>query len=106
MQTGWISAYDENGNTVNYYFDPATGKAVDGKQKIDGYNYTFTDYVLTRGDLVADSNGTRYRWAGSWLGSAGKYIRFEVDGNEYITGVYEKMEKILNGKKCSLEDKF
>ena len=87
MQTGWISAYDE-GNTVDYFFHPTTGKAVNGAQIIDGYNYTFTDYILTRGDLVTDANGTRYRWAGRWVGSEGKYIWFEVDGKEYLTGVY------------------
>lgn len=88
MTTGWISDYDKNGKIVNYYFSPIDGKAVDGKQKIDGYNYTFSDYVLTRGDLITDSKGTRYRWAGKWLGSEGKYIWFEVDGKYYITGSY------------------
>jgi len=88
MQTGWISDYDDEGNVVYYYFNPSTGIAVDGEQVIDGYNYTFTNYVLTRGDLVTDSKGTRYRWAGKWLGSEGKYIWFEVDGKTYITGSY------------------
>jgi len=88
MKTGWISDYDDNGNIVNYYFAPSTGMAVNGQVKIDGYNYTFTDYILTRGDLVTDANGTRYRWAGKWLGSEGKYIWFEVDGKTYITGSY------------------
>ena len=88
MNTGWISDYDADGNIVNYYFDPSTGMAVDGVQVIDGYNYTFTNCVLTRGDLVTDSVGTRYRWVGKWLGSDGKYIWFEVDGNTYLTGAY------------------
>lgn len=88
MQTGWVSAYDDDGNTVNYYFDPTTGMAANGQQKIDGYNYTFTDYILTRGDLVTDSKGTRYRWVGKWLGADGKYIWFDVDGKTYITGSY------------------
>ncbi len=82
--TGWISGYDAEGNSVDYYFDPATGKAVDGVQKIAGYTYTFTDHILTRGDLVTDANGTRYRWAGRWL--HGQW--FQVDGNWYATKKY------------------
>jgi len=88
MTTGWVSTYDDGGDKVDYYFDTATGKAVDGQQTIGGYNYTFTDKVLTRGDLVTDAHGTRYRWAGKWLGSDGKYIWFDVDGKSYITGSY------------------
>ena len=84
MTTGWVSGYDADGNQVDYYFTPSTGRAVDGQQKIDGYNYTFTDYVLTRGDLVKDANGTRYRWAGQWV--HGKW--FQVDGKWYATKKY------------------
>lgn len=98
-QTGW-QVYNDN----NYYFDPDTGKAVNGvytiKEKMnpavaDGkytpmveYTYTFTDYVLTRGYWVYDKNiygndgkyhtGWRYRWAGDW-----KDGWFEVDGEYY-----------------------
>ena len=79
MQTGWLSSYDENGNPVDYYFDPETGKGVTGVQTIAGYTYTFTDYILTRGDLVRDANGVRYRWAGHWV--HGQW--FQVDGNWY-----------------------
>ncbi len=84
MTTGWVSGYDAEGNPVDYYFSPATGKAVDGNQKIGGYNYVFTNYILTRGDLVTDANGTRYRWAGQWV--HGKW--FQVDGNWYSTRKY------------------
>ena len=82
--TGWISGYDAEGNAVDYYFTPSTGKAVNGAQKIDGYNYVFEDYILVRGDLVKDANGTRYRWAGQWV--HGKW--FQVDGNWYTTKKY------------------
>ncbi|MBE6807060.1 MAG: hypothetical protein E7527_03465 [Ruminococcaceae bacterium] len=84
MTTGWVSGYDAEGNQVDYYFLPSTGRAVNGQQKIDGYNYTFTNYVLTRGDLVKTSTGTRYRWAGQWV--HGKW--FQVDGNWYATKKY------------------
>ena len=84
MVTGWISGYDAEGNTVDYYFSPATGMAVDGAQKIDGYNYIFENHILVRGDLVTDANGTRYRWAGQWV--HGKW--FQVDGNWYTTKKY------------------
>ena len=97
-QKGW-QIYDGN----NYYFDPETGKAVDGKYTIrekmnpavtDGrtpmvdYEYTFTDHILTLGDWVYDEDiigndklphtGWRYRWAGDWA-----YDWFEVEGEWY-----------------------
>ena len=97
-QKGW-QIYDGN----NYYFDPETGKAVDGKYTIrekmnpavtDGrtpmvdYEYTFTDHILTLGDWVYDVNvtgndgnkhtGWHYRWAGDWMDGW-----FEVEGNIY-----------------------
>ena len=82
--TGWLATYDADGNKVDYYFHPTTGKAVDGAQTIHGYDYIFTDHVLTRGDLVTDANGTRYRWAGAWVHGTW----FEVDGNTYYIGKY------------------
>ena len=85
MATGWRAMYDAEGNAVDYFFDRKTGKAVDGQQKIDGYNYTFTDHVLTRGDLVKDEKGTRYRWAGEWI--YGRW--FQVDGNWYHAAKYK-----------------
>ena len=85
MATGWRAMYDAEGNPADYYFDRKTGKAVDGVQTIDGYTYTFTDYILTRGDLVTDDVGTRYRWAGKWV--FGKW--FQVDGNWYHTARYQ-----------------
>ena len=81
MTTGWVAAYDAEGNEVDYYFNPA---AVDGKQNIGGYNYEFKDHVLVRGDLVTDATGTRYRWAGKWV--HGKW--FQLDGNWYCTKRY------------------
>ena len=84
MTTGWVSGYDAEGNQADYYFHPSTGRAVDGQQNIGGYNYTFTNYVLTRGDLVKDANGTRYRWAGHWV--HGQW--FQVDGKWYATKKY------------------
>lgn len=83
--TGWISVNDENGNQLDYFFDTKTGKAVDGKQNIWGFNYTFENHILVRGDLVTDSKGTRYRWGPAWV--QGKW--FEVDGKTYHTGKYQ-----------------
>ena len=80
-----------------YYFDPDTGKALNGTCTIREnvyetdpsmgaryYTYTFTDYVLTRGEMVQDTEGKygtgyRYRWAGDWK----KGCWFEHDGNTY-----------------------
>ena len=99
-QTGW-QVVDGN----NYYFDPETGKAVNGEYTIQEkmnpavaegkytpmieYTYTFTDYVLTLGDWKYDTNvygndggyhtGWRYRWAGDW-----KDGWFEVEGEWYF----------------------
>ncbi len=84
-QTGWISVNDENGNQLEYFFNTSTGKAVDGKQNIWGFNYTFENHILVRGDLVTDSKGTRYRWGPSWV--QGKW--FEVDGKTYHTAKYQ-----------------
>ncbi len=78
-QVGWRAMYDADGNAADYYFDPYTGKAVDGACKVEGYNYVFENHILKKGELVKDANGTRYRWAGLWV--HGKWI--EVDGNLY-----------------------
>lgn len=98
-QKGW-QVYEGK----NYYFHPDTGKAVNGvytiREKMNpavaegkytpmvDYTYTFTDYVLTLGDWVYDTNvygndgkthsGWRYRWAGDW-----KDGWFEVEGDWY-----------------------
>lgn len=82
---GWQAVYDRNGNLCDYYFDPYTGKAVDGECRVEGYDYIFTDHVLTRGDLVTDSQGTRYRWAGLWV--SGKW--FDVGEDTYHTAKYQ-----------------
>ena len=99
-QTGWQQI---DGN--NYYFHPDTGRAVNGvyqiKEKMNPavaegkytpmvwYTYTFTDYVLTRGDMVYDENvngndgnkhtGYHYRWAGNWMNGW-----FEVGEDTYF----------------------
>ena len=86
LMTDWRSVYDPvTGESHFYWFDLKTGKAVNGVQTIRGYNFTFEDYKLVRGDLVTDSNGTRYRWATGWI--HGQW--FEVDGNLYHTAKYE-----------------
>ena len=76
LRTGWQTV-TEGSDLKYYYFDPATGHAADGVQTIDGYTYTFTDCVLTRGQLVKNSVGTRYMWAGQWVTQAW----LEIDGN-------------------------
>ncbi len=81
MYTGW-RVITVDGVDQYYYFDPETGAAVDGVQKIDGYTYTFTDKILTRGDLVTDSTGSHYKWAGEWVMNSWVVI----DGNKYYAG--------------------
>ena len=91
-QTRWVSLTDENGNEVYYYFDPATGKALDGVQQINEgiiFTYTFENYILVKGDLRertcrCGDVGIGYRWAGKWL--SGQWI--EVEGNKYYIQKY------------------
>ena len=103
-QTGWQQL---DGN--NYYFHLDTNKAVDGVQTIKEfvypassatdpttatYTYTFTNHVLTRGDLCKGTaggiTGLRYRWAGKWM----DHCWFEVDGKTYHVDSHGK----INGK--------
>lgn len=106
-QTGWLSNTNDEGNEVYYYFDPATGKAVDGVVNITEsgvvYTYTFENRILVRGDLrlhacrcVGTNNEMKehvgverygYRWAGRWL--QGQWI--EVDGNKYYMQKYHNI---------------
>lgn len=79
MKTGWRNFYNAAGEMEYYYFDTRTGAAVDGKQKIGGYNYTFTNHILTAGEIVKVGNYYRYMWAGTHL--IGKW--FVLDGKHY-----------------------
>ena len=79
LKTGWRVISDKNGDDQYYYFDPKTGEAVDGDKTIGGYNYSFSNHVLVRGDLIQNEKGTRYMWAGSWVSQ--QWVT--VDGNEY-----------------------
>ena len=71
-----------NGVDQYYYFDPATGQAVDGDQTINGYHYVFTDHILTRGDLILTDEGYHYNWAGAWVMNSW----VEIDGKKYYAG--------------------
>lgn len=79
--TGWRMVTID-GRDNYYFFDPDTGKAVDGEQTIYGYDYVFTNYILTRGALVYSSDGIHYKWAGEWIMNSW----VEIDGNKYYAG--------------------
>ncbi len=79
VKTGWRSVLNAEGETEYYFFDYTTGAAVDGVKTINGLTYTFTNYVLTKGQIVKTEEGIRYYWAGTHV--IGKWI--EVDGNTY-----------------------
>ncbi len=67
LKTGWRGINSGNEDVDFYYFDPTTGKAVNGKAVIDWYHFTFVDYVLTEGEVVTTSDGRmHYRWANFW----------------------------------------
>ena len=76
IKSGWTYIKELEGF---YYFNPSDYAAVDGEQRIDGYNYTFVDKLLVKGQFVETSSGTMYRWAGEWL----YHSWFEYDGNKY-----------------------
>ncbi len=88
QHTGWMALKSEGKEDKDYYyFDLTTGKAVNGKQRIDGYNFEFTDHILTKGELVVTSDGKmHYRWGNGWL--MRKWV--EVDGKWYYT-TYDKV---------------
>lgn len=78
--TGW-KQFSQDGEDQYYYFSPADYAAVDGVQTIQGYQYTFEDHILIRGNLVRYADGrVRYRWAGVWASQAW----MTVDGNTYF----------------------
>ena len=89
-KTGWVSVM--NGSKVDYYFfNTRSRQAIDGEWNIGGYNYLFEDCVLKRGQLVVDSKGTRYMWAGSWVSQEwleidGK-IAYARSSNYFATGL-------------------
>ena len=78
LRTGWQTV--KTGNVINnYYFHPSTGAAVDGKQTIGGYTYEFENCILVKGQIVTNSTGSRYMWAGEFITQAW----VEVDGKLY-----------------------
>ncbi len=90
LVTGWQLVDDSY-----YYFDPVTYAAVNGEQTLeDGYTYTFNDYKLFEGELVVNSAGTRYRYAGKfiqnkWMTVGGKDYFFQwntyaITGTTYL----------------------
>ena len=81
LESGW-RIIQTDGADYYYYFDPVTGKAVDGIRTIDGYEYTFTDHILTRGALIHSAEGTHYKWAGEWVMNSW----VEIDGCKYYAG--------------------
>lgn len=91
LQKGWQAIPGTGGSVQNYYFDN-NYQAVNGEQVIAGYHYEFDDYVLVRGELVINSNGTRYMWAGTFV----SYQWMTIDGKQYYfrssgyaaTGIY------------------
>ncbi len=76
MKTGWQVVTDSEGNSNYYFFNTASGQALNGTKKIGDYTYEFTDYILTKGQLVINQYGTRYMWAGAWVTQAW----LEIDG--------------------------
>ena len=90
-KAGWQAIIGNDNQMHYYYFQYGSGKALTGKQTIDGYNYEFEDYKLVRGQLVTDSKGVRYRWAGNWafhewLNIDGKISYAQANGY-LVTGI-------------------
>ena len=77
--SGWKAVSHPGGQVENYFFSTWNYAAVDGEQTIGVYHYTFKDYILVRGDLIKNSAGTKYMWAGAWATQQWH----TVDGNKY-----------------------
>ena len=77
--TKWKAISHPGGQVENYFFSTWDYAALNGEQTIGGYHYTFKDCVLVRGDLIKNSTGTKYMWAGSWATQQWH----TVDGNKY-----------------------
>ena len=77
--TGWKAISYPGGRVENYFFSTWDYAALDGEQTIGGYHYTFKDYILIRGDLIHNSTGTKYMWAGAWATQQW----YTIDGNKY-----------------------
>ena len=75
----WKAISHPGGQVENYFFSTWDYAALNGEQTIGGYHYTFKDCVLVRGDLIKNSTGTKYMWAGSWATQQWH----TVDGNKY-----------------------
>lgn len=78
--TGWRSIMNAQGKSNDYFFERTTGKAVNGVVTVDGYTYTFENYILVKGAVVTDAGGTHYRWAGRWVRN--QWV--EIDGVYYF----------------------
>lgn len=80
LQNSWRMVTNANGVDEYYYFDRQTYKAVDGSQKIGGYDYRFENNVLVEGCWVVKDDGTQYVWAGKMKQNEW----FTVDGHQYF----------------------
>lgn len=92
LNPGWRSIENDAGESVYYYFSPATGAAVDGVQTINGHEYTFTDRVLTKGSISKTANGNLYYWAGGilkaqWINHDGNYYYARYQKGYFYTGL-------------------
>lgn len=93
MRTGW-QTNTVDGEVNYYYFKSGSGEAADGEQTIDGYNYVFTDHILTLGDLrYVQNHGWHYMWAGKWVYKDWVEINGELyyaEGDSYfVTGLFK-----------------
>lgn len=74
LQKGWNYVDGEY-----YFFSRVSKKALDGTVAIDGHTYVFENYKLIKGELVRDSKGIKYYWAGALVADGW----CEIDGNKY-----------------------
>lgn len=80
LQSGWRVITGSSGEDNYYYFDYSTKKALDGEQRIGGYEYTFENCILTKGAWIKNEEGIRYVWAGHMMQNEW----FTVDGKQYF----------------------
>ncbi len=80
-QSGWIQY-----NGIDYYIDPATMLAANGKIVINAIPFEFVDGQVLDGIWVRYANGYRYWYGPSYYKptSSGTVLPVEIDGETYV----------------------
>ena len=101
LKKGWRYISTEGAAEGNYYFDPETGAAYNGTQKVNGHTQVFENYVLVDGEWTTDANGNTKLWY------MDKYMYREfvtIRGNTYYFDYNQYMAKGITYVRQTLVD--